>query len=142
MQDRHFCMFRSMCRQYDICIFRHSKLPVERTTKSFARNSRVLGEQRYYAYTQRFTSYDSQSVQSSKLQKGSFWWLKDNFSLAERLLLLGNSYRFAWQKESFGTDNVVVLQLKSSNIGVKEGFWWGKKHKKRLRKSPESFFVL
>ena len=32
MQDGHFYMFRSMCRQYDICIFRRSKLPVERTT--------------------------------------------------------------------------------------------------------------
>ena len=64
MQDRHFYMFRSMCRQYDICIFKHSKLPVERTTKSFARNSRVLSEQRYITYTQRFTSYRNQSVQS------------------------------------------------------------------------------
>ena len=132
MQDGHFYMFRSMCRQYDICIFKRSKLRVEHTTKSFARNSRVLGEQRHRAYTQRFTSNDSQSVQSSQSQKGSFWLQKGNFSLAERLLLLGNSYRFAWQKGAFGTDNVVVLQLKSSNIGVKEGFGWGKKHKKRL----------
>ena len=29
-------------------------------------------------------------------------------------------------------DNVFVLQLKSSILGVKEGFGWGKKHKKRL----------
>lgn len=101
MQDGHFYMFRSMCRQYDICIFKRSKLPVERTTKYFARNSRVLGEQRYRAYTQRFASYSGRSVQSSQLQKGSFCWQKDNFSLAKRLLLHGNSYRFAWQKESF-----------------------------------------
>lgn len=72
MQDGHFYMFRSMCRQYDICIFKRSKLRVERTTKCFARKSRVLGEQRHYAHTQRFTSYASQSVQSSQLQKGSF----------------------------------------------------------------------
>lgn len=37
MQDGHFYMFRSMCRQYDICIFKRSKLRVERTTKCFAR---------------------------------------------------------------------------------------------------------
>ena len=72
MQDGHFYLFRSMCRQYDICIFKRSKLRVERTTKCFARISRVLDEQRYCAYTQRFTSYDSQSVQSSQSQKGSF----------------------------------------------------------------------
>ena len=101
MQDGHFYMFRSMCRQYDICISKRSKLPVEHTTKSFARNFRVLGEQRYRAYTQRFASYGDRSVQSSQSQKGSFCWQKDNFSLAKRLLLHGNSYRFAWQKESF-----------------------------------------
>ncbi len=101
MQDGHFCMFRSMCRHYDICIFKRSKLRVERTTKCFARNSRVLSEQRYNAYTQRLTSYASQSVQSSQSQKGSFCWQKGNFSLAERVLLHGNSCRFTWQKESF-----------------------------------------
>lgn len=101
MQDGHFYMFRSMCRQYDICIFKRSKLRVERTTKSFARNFRVLGEQRYCAYTQRLTSHSSKSVQSSQSQKGSFCWQKGNFSLAKRLLLPCNSCRSAWQKESF-----------------------------------------
>ncbi len=72
MQDGHFYMFRSMCRQYDICIFKRSKLRVERTTKCFARNSRVLDEQLYRAYTQRFASYSDRSVQSSQSQKGSF----------------------------------------------------------------------
>ena len=119
-------MFRNLCRQYDICIFKRSKLRVERTTKCFARNSWVLGEQRYRAYTQWFASYSNQSVQSSQFKKAPFDGKRttlalpnDSFCQSIVVVLHGKRSRFRRLMQSFCYRKAVMLGWKRGSGGVK-----------------------
>ena len=83
-----------------ICISNRSKLRVERTKKSLARNSRVLRVQWYVVYFQLFIVFGSWSVQFFKPQKPSFLFKMYYFCPSTVILLPSKSSPFAFQKYS------------------------------------------
>ena len=103
--------------KYDICIFDRSKLPVERATKSLARNSWVLRVQHGYCwYTARCVS-SWRGCAISGMPKGLHF-------TAKRLLLHSKRGRFVMQK---GLDcNAKGVSLPSWTItsGVQRSPFW------------------
>ena len=119
---------------YNICISNLSKLRVERTRKSLARNSWVLNDFSYITNTQRITTADSKINKKHERKNASFFCKRTTFAL--------QLYSIYIATVLICTVNVVLLKSKRTTNEKQDAIRPSKKHKNRPRKSLESIFIL